>query len=285
MIDVLLDSFIDGLKVLAIAFIFNIVLSFMEGKVSKILSKNNKVSPLLGATAGLIPQCGVSVVAGDLYIKEHITTGTLLAVFFACSDEALPLMFTNSSKMIYVIPLLLIKVIFGFVLGFVVDLIIKKRELKKVNEELHVGCCHHHIDDEEENKWHKHLVHPLLHSLKIFVYVFIINIIFGTIVYFVGEDLISSFLKTNEYLSVLLSAVIGLIPNCSSSVVITKMFVSGGLAFGALISGLCVNAGLGFIYLFKTKNKKRSVLKLIGVLFTYSLIVGYLTLILSKIFM
>ena len=285
MIDVLLDSFIDGLKVLAIAFIFNIALSFMEGKVSKILSKNNKVSPLLGATAGLIPQCGVSVVAGDLYIKEHITTGTLLAVFFACSDEALPLMFTNSSKMIYVIPLLLIKVIFGFVLGFVVDLIIKKRELKKVNEELHVGCCHHHIDDEEENKWHKHLAHPLLHSLKIFVYVFIINIIFGTIVYFVGEDLISSFLKTNEYLSVLLSAVIGLIPNCSSSVVITKMFVSGGLAFGALISGLCVNAGLGFIYLFKTKNKKRSVLKLIGVLFTYSLIVGYLTLILSKIFM
>ena len=257
----------------------------MEWKVSKILSKNNKVSPLLGATAGLIPQCGVSVVAGDLYIKEHITTGTLLAVFFACSDEALPLMFTNSSKMIYVIPLLLIKVIFGFVLGFVVDLIIKKRELKKVNEELHVGCCHHHIDDEEENKWHKHLVHPLLHSLKIFVYVFIINIIFGTIVYFVGEDLISSFLKTNEYLSVLLSAVIGLIPNCSSSVIITKMFVSGGLAFGALISGLCVNAGLGFIYLFKTKNKKRSVLKLIGVLFAYSLIVGYLTLILSKIFM
>ena len=285
MIDVLLDSFIDGLKVLAIAFIFNIALSFMEGKVSKILSKNNKVSPLLGATAGLIPQCGVSVVAGDLYIKEHITTGTLLAVFFACSDEALPLMFTNPSKIIYVIPLLLIKVIFGFVLGFVVDLIIKKRELKKVNEELHVGCCHHHIDDEEENKWHKHLAHPLLHSLKIFVYVFIINIIFGTIVYFVGEDLISSFLKTNEYLSVLLSAVIGLIPNCSSSVVITKMFVSGGLAFGALISGLCVNAGLGFIYLFKTKNKKRSVLKLIGVLFAYSLIVGYLTLMVSKIFL
>ena len=116
--EVLLDALIDSLKVLGIAFIFNVLLSFFEGKFSKVIGKQNKLSPLVGSTSGIIPQCGVSVVAADMYMKERITAGTLLAVFFACSDEALPLMFTETSKIVYVLPLLLIKIIFGFILGF-----------------------------------------------------------------------------------------------------------------------------------------------------------------------
>ena len=281
--DVLLDSLLDSLKVLGIAFIFNIVLSFFEGKISKVIGKQNKLSPLVGSASGIIPQCGISVVASDMYIKERITAGTLLAVFFACSDEALPLLFTESSKIIYVIPLLLIKVIFGFILGFTVDLILRKKELKNLDDEVHIGCCHHHIDDEEENVYHKHLLHPFVHSLKIFAYVFIINVIFGTIVHFVGENLISNFLDTNTYLSVLLAALIGLIPNCSSSVIITKLFLSGGLNFGALISGLCINAGLGFMYLFKNKKTRIQGLKLLATLFIYSLLIGYVTLFIIQI--
>ena len=281
---VVLHAFIDSLKVLGVAVIFNIVLSFFEGKISKILGKNSKVSPLVGSTAGLIPQCGISVVAADMYVKEHITAGTLLAIFFACSDEALPLLFTEPSKIIYVLPLLLIKVVFGFILGVTVDFIIRKKEIKEFENEVHVGCCHHHIDDEEENKWHKHLLHPFIHSLKIFIYVFIINFIFGTIVHFVGEDVISSFLNTNQYLSVFLSGIIGVIPNCSSSVIITELFLSGGLNFGALIAGLCVNAGLGFTYLLKNKESRKSGLKMLGILFAYSIAIGYITLFIINIF-
>ncbi len=281
---VLLHGLLDSLKVLGIAFIFNIILSFFEGKISKVIGKQNKLSPLVGSASGLIPQCGVSVVASDMYVKEYITAGTLLAIFFACSDEALPLLFTEPNKMIYVLPLLLIKLIFGFILGFTVDLIIRKKELKQAIDEVHVGCCHHHIDDEEENKWHKHLLHPFVHSLKIFIYVFIINVLFGTIVHFVGEDLISDFLNTNSYLAVLLSAVIGLIPNCSSSVIITELFLNGGLNFGALVAGLCVNAGLGFMYLFKNKKTRINGLKLLLTLFIYSLSIGYIVLLIMNLF-
>ena len=281
---VLLHALLDSLKVLGIAFLFNIVLSFFEGKISKVIGKQNKLSPLIGSASGIIPQCGVSVVAADMYVKEHITAGTLLAVFFACSDEALPLLFTETSKIIYVLPLLLIKVIFGFILGFTVDLILRKKELKQHVDEVHVGCCHHHIDDEEENKWHKHLLHPFVHSLKIFSYVLVINIIFGMIVHFVGEDIISNFLNTNSYLSVLLSSIIGLIPNCSSSVIITELFLSDGLSFGALTAGLCVNAGLGFMYLFKKKDNRFKSLKLLLTLFIYSLSIGYIILLISNIF-
>lgn len=281
---VLLHGLLDSLKVLGIAFIFNVILSFFEGKISKVIGKQNKLSPLVGSASGLIPQCGVSVVASDMYVKEHITAGTLLAIFFACSDEALPLLFTEPNKMIYVLPLLLIKLTFGFILGFTVDLIIRKKELKQAIDEVHVGCCHHHIDDEEENKWHKHLLHPFVHSLKIFICVFIINVLFGTIVHFVGEDLISDFLNTNSYLAVLLSAVIGLIPNCSSSVIITELFLNGGLNFGALVAGLCVNAGLGFMYLFKNKKTRINGLKLLLTLFIYSLSIGYIVLLIMNLF-
>ena len=281
---VLLHSFLDSLKVLAVAFVFNIVLSFFEGKLSKVIGKQNKLSPLIGSTSGLIPQCGVSVVAADMYVKERITAGTLLAVFFACSDEALPLLFTETSKLIYILPLLLVKVVFGFILGFTVDTIIRRKELKQMADEVHVGCCHHHIDDEEENKWHKHLLHPFIHSLKIFSYVFIINILFGIIIYYVGEDVISKFLITNSYLAVFLSGIIGLIPNCSSSVIITELFMSGGLNFGALVTGLCVNAGLGFMYLFKNKNTRVKGIKLLVTLFIYSLLIGYIIQIISNLF-
>ena len=281
---VLLHALLDSLKVLLIAVIFNVILSFFEGKISKIFSKKNKVSPLIGSAAGLIPQCGISVVAADMYMKEHITAGTLLAVFFACSDEALPLMFTESTKVIYVLPLLLIKLLFGFILGFTVDLIIRKRELKKINDEIHVGCCHHHIDDEDESKIRKHLVHPAIHSLKIFTYVLIINVLFGTIVHIIGEDVIGNFLQTNTALSVLLSGVIGIIPNCSSSVIITELFLNGGLNFGALITGLCVNAGLGFTYLLKNKDSRKQGIKLLIILFLYSLSIGYITLIITTLF-
>lgn len=284
MLHVLEHAIIDSLKVLAISIIINIILSFFEGKISKILGKKSSASPLIGTAAGLIPQCGVPVVAADLYQKEHITAGTLLAIFFACSDEALPILFSKVDFALYVIPLLLIKFVFGFILGYCVNLFIKRRELKAIEEEIHTGCCGHHIDDEHESKWHKHLFHPFLHSLKILFYVFIINFIFGTIIHFVGEDAISNFLVSNLYISPIIAGIIGLVPNCASSVVISELFISGGLPFGALVTGLCVNAGLGMIYLFKFKEIRIKVLKMLLLLFVYSIIIGYLTILIMNLF-
>jgi len=276
MIDVLLDALIDSLKVLGVAFILFVILSFIENSLASRLSKSRKFGPLVGALVGVVPQCGVSVVASDLYLKKAITMGTLLAVFISCSDESLPILLA-SSYWYHGLILIGIKFLAGFVVGLIVDIVYqRKAELyDNPDNEVHVGCCGHHIDDNEEPPLHTHLIHPLLHSLKIFVYVFVINIIFGIIIFYVGEDNILNFLVTNKYLSPLFATLIGFIPNCVSSVIISEFYLVGGIPFSALIAGLTVNAGLGMAYLFKSKQGLKHLWLIILILFVVALALGY----------
>lgn len=282
---VLEHAIIDSLKVLSIVLVFYIILSFIETKISKRLDKNNKYAPVFGALSGLIPQCGVSVVAADLYIKNHITTGTLLAVFIACSDEALPILLSSQDKFYMVIPLILSKVIIAIIIGYLFDLMNRKnihsvtehKEHCHHAETIHVGCCNHEIDNEKESKISKHLLHPLLHSLKLFIYVLIINLLFGFIVELIGEEAIANFLQSNRYLSPLFAILIGLIPNCSSSIIISELYLLGGIGFGACLAGLCVNAGLGSLFILKNCKERKKALTIIISMIIISLIVGYLT--------
>lgn len=284
-LDIVIDALLDSLIVLGFVFIINVILSFFELKIAKKLSKTNKYSPFFGSLFALIPQCGISVVASDLYLKRHITIGTLIAVFLTCSDEAIPLLIAeHNEKSLMVIPLVLIKFAIGIAIGYIIDLIIKDKE--EVNshlehchheEEVHVGCCHHHIDDENESRIHKNLIHPLVHSLKIFAYVLVINLIFGFIIGFVGEENLTKFLQMNKYLSPLFACIIGLIPNCASSVLLAELFVIDGISFGALLGGLLMNSGLGLIYLLKSKKNIKTTLMIILVCFLTSVFFGYIT--------
>ena len=285
MLDLLLDAVLDSLKVLGFSFLIYFILSFFEDKISHMLEHHKKTSPIIGACAGLIPQCGISVVASDLYIKQHITIGTLFAVFFACSDEALPILISDFSKALYVIPLLLLKVVFGFSFGYLLDLVIKsKNDNNDIDDDsIHIGCCHHEIDH-ESSKIKVHLVHPLLHSLKIFAYVFIVNVVFSLIIYFIGENNIINFLSANKYLTPILSAIIGIIPNCASSVLLCEVFIAGGIPFGGLFTGLCMNAGLGLVYLLKNKKSWKSVLILEGYLLLTSISLGYIIILVMNLF-
>ncbi|MDE5714732.1 MAG: arsenic efflux protein [Anaeroplasmataceae bacterium] len=275
MLDIFLDSLLDSLKVFGIAFIINFILSFIEAKVSALFQRHKKISPLLGASAGLIPQCGISIVAADLYRKEHITIGTLVAVFFACSDEALPILFSDVEKLKFILPLIIIKFIFGFILGYLLDFCIKKHTIKEIEEEVHVGCCYHEIDSHDEGKIHNHFLHPFIHSFKIFCYVFVITFLFGVILFFIGENQIISFLKTNQYLGPIFAGLVGLVPNCASSVVLSELFLANGLSFGSLVTGLCVNSGLGIIYLLKYKDSRVKAFLIMLILLIYSMVLGY----------
>ncbi|MDD7736324.1 MAG: putative manganese transporter [Bacilli bacterium] len=283
-LDILVDSLLESLIVLAFVFAIYVLLSFVEVKIAKKISKENKLSPLFGSLFGLVPQCGVSVVASDLYLKEHITMGTLVAIFLSCNDEAIPLLIaSHNEKALSVIPLVILKFVIGFIVGFVLDWIIRDRKHVEDHldhchheEEVHVGCCHHHIDDEKENKIKKYLVHPLIHSLKIFAYVFAITFAFSLIIALVGEDNIKGFLQSNKYLSPLFSVIIGLIPNCASSVLISELYVMNGLSFGSLLGGLLMNSGLGLVYLLKSKKNIKNTLLIVGVCFLVSIICSYL---------
>lgn len=276
LLHVLEHALIDSLKVFILVFILYFALSFVENYISKKLSSNNKVSPFFGSLLGLIPQCGISVAASDLYIKRKITVGTLVAVFLACSDEAIFILLA-SEKFLTVFPLLFIKLVVGFISGMMIDsFILRKQKLKKDNEEV-VSCAHHHEHHHHDSKLKHNFKHTLLHSIEILIYVFIVNFIFGLLIELLGEAKLIIFLQNNKYLAPLFSSIIGVIPNCASSVVLSELYIINGLSFGALLSGLLMNAGLGLVYLFKKKENLKMNVNIIIIMFIISLIIGYLT--------
>lgn len=331
MADVILDAFIDSLKVLAVVAAFTYVIALIEPYLSNKIRLHGKLAPLIGVSISLLPQCGFSIVAADLYQKHHLTLGTLIGVFLATSDEALPVFLSYPSKAIHVLPIILIKFLLGLVLGYLIDFICLKstrsvaHHVEHCSEEYKIRLMHcesaervsktsppdvcdceecennkclhlHYHNDykkhsegilfsyllnhknkkEKKDKINRFLVKPLLHSLEIFIYVLIINIIFSVIIYYIGEDKIIAFLTSNKYIAPLFSVIIGAIPNCASSIIISELYILGGLGFGAALGGLCMNAGLGFIYLFKdTKNIKRNLLIFLT-MFIISIITAYI---------
>lgn len=279
-----LDTLIDSLKILALAFLIYFLLSFFEAKMAKMLEKGKRWGPLFGSFVGAIPQCGMSVVGSDLYLKRHLTMGTLIAIFLATSDEALPVLLGDFSGKWYVAFIILgFKVVFGALFGLLVDLIATKNDKQvsehlehcKEEDNLHYGCCAHEIEGDKHGPLGEHLFHPLLHSLKIFLYCYIVAFLFGLLILGVGEDSIAKFLTSNWYLTPLASLLIGLIPNCASSVLLSNLYIHGALPFGALLCGLAVNAGLGPLYLFKEKEHWKEVFLIIGLCATFSIILGY----------
>lgn len=290
MLEVFLDALKDSAIIFGFVFVLYIVLSFFEGKLARVMEHSHKWSPIAGVSFGLIPQCGFSVVAADLFNKKHITIGTVIGVFIATSDEALPIFLGNvedPSKIIMILPLLGIKFCVGLGVAYLVDFIFRDRIHETHDHEddchceetHHIGCCGHDIEGEEDHEHshlHQNLIHPLLHSLKILAYVFVINFLFGTLLYFVGEDKVVGFLELNKYLAPLFSVLVGFIPNCASSVILAELYLLGGIPFGACVGGLCVNAGLGLFVLYKNVKNVKDNLTVTAVLCATGLLVGYL---------
>ena len=279
-LDILLDSLKDSVLIFAFVFLFHVILSFIETPVSNFLIKRKKTSPIFGSLFGLIPQCGTSVIAADLYVKKYITVGTLIAVFLSCSDEALIVLISDwSTKSLAVFPLMGIKLAAGIIFGLLIDLIIHHQHIEEVDHIEEEKECHTH--HHENTPAHAHLIHPLIHSLKILAYVFVINLALGLIIGFVGQNAFNSFMSTNKYLAPLFASIIGLIPNCASSVFVSELYLSGTLSFGALLAGLLVNSGLGIMILFKEYKSLKKTFVIMGVCFAIAVILGYITCLVS----
>lgn len=283
MLDVFLDALLDSLKILGLVFAFEILLSFFEGKIARALEKSRRFAPVLGSLFGVIPQCGISIVAADLFSKRELTLGTLVAVFLACSDEALPILFGNfTSTWWLTFALIGLKIAIGAIVGLLVDLAFAKYRFEHAEteqgekSESHYGCCGHEIEGEKEPAWKEHILHPIVHSLKIFAYCFAVAFAFGSLVYLVGEDNIASFLSSNRALSPLAAVLVGLIPNCVSSVLLSELFLKGVLPFGALLAGLLMNAGIGMFVLFKKKENLKPALLTFGICLAAALGFGYI---------
>lgn len=275
-LDVFLDSLLDSALVFAFVFLIHILLSFVENRLSNFLIKRRKTSTLFGALFGLVPQCGTSVMGADLYIKKYISIGTLVAIFLSCSDEAFIAILTSGrgDKMLMVLPLIGIKFVLGFAFGMLTDLIFRKQELIDEHVEEEHECHTHHVHN---TKVHQHLIHPLIHALEIFAYVLVINFSLGLIIATVGEENFANFLLMNKYLTPLFSTIIGLIPNCASSLLLSELFIQGNLSFGALLAGLLVNSGLGMFVLLRNRQSAKNILWIILICFLVAVSAGYIT--------
>lgn len=277
-IDILLDSLKDSGFVFIFVFAFLVLLSFIDIKLSNFLVKRKKSAPVFGSLFGLIPQCGTSVLGADLYIKNFITMGTLSAIFLSCSDEALIILLTTGgNKTIYSLVIIGIKFVVGGLFGMLLDLIIRNQKLDQVNEIIEEEKCAHHHSEKENTKVHKHLIDPLFHSLELFAYVLIINLLLGIIIGYAGEDNFERFITSSKYFGPLLSSIIGLIPNCASSVLLTELYIGNSLSLGSLVSGLLVNSGLGMMVLIKKKDKIKSLIIVLSYSFIIANLVGYIT--------
>ena len=281
--DIILDSLKDSALVFAFVFVFHLLLSFFDHQIADFLIRRKKTGPVFGSLFGLIPQCGASVLGADLYIKRYISIGTLIALFLSCSDEAfIAMIASGSNKTIYILPLIGLKFAIGCGIGMIIDLFFRKQELHEITEEEeheHVGeyeCPEHH-HHHHESPVQKHVIHPLLHSLEIFGYVFAINLALGFLIGFIGEENFSNFIQSNRYLAPLFTSIIGLIPNCASSLLITELFINGSLSFGALLSGLLVNSGLGMMMLLKNRKSIKNIPLIILICFFIAILSGYIT--------
>lgn len=272
-LEVFLDALKDSAIIFGFVFVFELILSFVEVPMKKALEKGGKVAPLFGSLFGLVPQCGTSVLGADLYLARHITMGTLVALFLSCSDEALILLIADlSPRSYYAFALVGIKLVIGFLVGFLVDVIRTKQQLD-FSEEVDACDCHHHHDI---SPVHRHLLHPLFHSLELFAYVLVINVALGYLIYWIGLDTFRDFLLANRYLTPLFAPIIGVIPNCSSSILLTELFLSDGLSFGALLGGLLMNSGLGLLVLLKSKGHLKEIGIILLISFLVSVASGYI---------
>lgn len=276
--EVFLDALLDTLKVFPFILVIYILIEFLEHKTS--FTQNHKLlqgrmAPLIGTVTGIVPQCGFSVMAAKLYDKGYIRTGTLLAVFLATSDEALIILIVNPVGAAAVAPLIVIKVLVGLAVGYAVNFILRREQLAMPSpdehDEIHAYSCGR--EHEGKSKLKVYLWAPLLHSLKIALYIFIVTLIFGYIFEYNQDAIVSAFVG-GPFVEPLITAAVGLIPNCASSAVISQCFCEGGIYFGSMVAGLCCNAGLGFVVLLKDTKKIKRNLALIVVLYIVSVAVG-----------
>lgn len=260
--EIILDAFLDTVKVFPFLLVIYILIEFLEHRTS--FTRNRKIlqgnlAPLIGTATGLVPQCGFSVMAANLYDKGLIRTGTLLAVLIATSDEAFIILLSSGTAAAAIMPLVVIKLLVGVGVGYLVNFIYSAEKLAEGDvEEIHAYSCGREHDGKSELKIY--LVGPLLHSLKIALYLLIVNLVFGFVIDAVGEETIASAMIGGVYFQPFITALIGLIPNCASSVIITGAYINNAITFGSCVAGLCANAGLGLVVLYKnTKKIKRNI--------------------------
>jgi hypothetical protein len=275
------DAICDSVHLLPFLFIIFVLIELFERfyshKIKDLSHGSKKFGPLIGSVLAGLPQCGFSVIATPLYINKVITRGTLIAIYISTSDEAIPILLSNPKQFSVVLPLLLIKITLGIFAGYMVDLLLpQKEELSQnthIDENDDIGCCSHHVTNLRKREL---FYHPLKHTFNIFIMILVISLGLNFCFDAFGNDILNRVLLNNSILQPVISAIIGLIPNCAVSVLLTMLYIGGVLSFASVIAGLSSGAGLGLIVLLKRNPDFKDSAKIIGILLSVSIIAGLL---------
>ena len=272
-------SFLDTVKMLPFLLIAFLILEFIESKSSHktvhIIEKSGKFGPILGSALGLIPQCGFSVVGANFYSKRIITVGTLVAIFLSTSDEAFLVMLSNPQKIPDLLIIIALKFVIGVVFGYLIDFLFSERTNKSHHDHhddddmAHDHCCYNH--SVKEILWC-----ALKRTFSVFAFVLFVTFALTLLIELFGEDKLHSLLLTESIFQPLLTALIGLIPNCAPSIVLSQMYLDGALSLGSVVAGLCTSAGVGTLVLFKQNKPQKDNLKILSLLYVISAISGFL---------
>lgn len=278
-VDALRDALTDSVKMLPFLYLAYLLIEWLErhhgARIEQALAGGGRWGFVPGALLGCVPQCGFSAVASNLYASRVITPGTLLAVFIATSDEAVPLLAAEPSQWTSLVALLLCKAVFGMVGGALLDIPLRH----VLPHSLYGGYAGHadEVDCREEHEEHCGIwLAALRHTLEIFVFILLFSLLIGLLFAWIGEEAITAALAGMGVLQPMLTALVGLVPNCAASVLLAQLYIEGAISFGSLFAGLTAGAGVGLAVLWRVNPSWKQNLFMTGLLWAVGAVAGML---------
>ncbi len=273
--EILQDAFVDSLKLLPVLFLIYLLIEYLEHKNNNLLHhmfmQSEKSGPFLGGLFGCLPQCGFSVIGSELYARRAVSLGTLLAIFISTSDEAIPILLAEPGMFKAMFKLIGVKLVIAIVFGFLTDAL-WRRKISRSRTCEHEHSEHMHFHGNCEDCHDGIFKAAVIHSLKIFTFIFIISLVLGFFMEYSAESF--GFLNNHTAIQPFVSPLIGLVPNCAASVALTELYVNGGISFAALTGGLCSGAGVGLIVLFRLNKNLKENLTITALMYAVGVISG-----------
>lgn len=272
MLQVIQDTLTDTIKLIPFLFLAYLAMEYLEhrtgDKTREMVKKAGRMGPVLGGLLGIVPQCGFSAAAANLYAGRVVSLGTLMAVYLSTSDEMLPILISEQAPFELILKLLLAKAAIGMAAGLLIDVLLRGRTAEE-EDHIHDICEHDHCHCEKGV-----FRSALSHTVQITFFILLVTFGLNLILHFVGEDALAGFVLARPVLGPVLSGIVGLIPNCAGSVVITQMYLEGAMSAGAAMAGLLTGTGVGVLVLFRVNHHRKENLKILAMLYVIGVLAG-----------
>ncbi len=269
MLDILLDTFLDSLKLLPFLLITYLLMEYLEHKSlksnTKLMEKSGKLGPLWGSILGVLPQCGFSVASSNLYVSRVISLGTLISIYLSTSDEMLVVLLSKSVSIKIILLLVILKVLVGMFFGFLIDFLFRKKNNNFDSELCEREDCHCGSNI---------FTSSIKHTFNTYIFILGVTFLFNVLTSFVSMDKVSLFLRNFSFLTPFILGVIGLIPSCASSVIITELFLDNVISLGSALAGLFANSGVALAVLFRNNKNRKENFLILGILYIISVVSG-----------